>query len=146
MRTLGELIDTLKAHDPELPVLMGGATGLGFQSWRGVYAEVSLVHGATLYTTSARWVAGWGCHHSGTPNSKSFGPAGTVGELLAAATLLVDSEVYLTGYKGGEFRYYRHTSLWADVYGECPGSYISHATETDRGLELNRVIKTYNDN
>lgn len=143
MRTLGELIDTLKAHDPDLPVLMDGATGLGFVSWRGVYAEVSITHGSTRVGSGMEANREYGFTFTEPTGDERIAPATTVGELLAAADA-VDGGV-LEGYKGGAYWMDRSTTLWADPYGECPGSYVNGVTVTDGGLELNRVDNSYGD-
>lgn len=143
MRTLGELIDTLKAHDPDLPVLMDGKSGLGFVSWRGDYAEVSITHRSTRVGSFIEVNREYGFDFTEPTGDEHIAPATTVGELLAAADA-VDGGV-LEGYKVGAYWMDRSTTLWADPYGQCPGSYINGVTVTDEGLTLNRFVKSYGD-
>jgi hypothetical protein len=101
--TLGELTDALSAVDPEMPVRFdrtNGARPGEFASWRGDYAQLTLCNFDDVCETA--------------------------GDLLRAA-LNADHGVF-GGYKGGDFVMGRHTPVWADQWGECPGRGITDTT------------------
>lgn len=119
MQKLGDLIDTLAALDPGLPL----SHGYGFCSWRGSYKDVSLYSGITsLVTNTAEVQVGWLSLDEATrwDNHK---PARTVGELLAIARLVADGG-RLSGYKGGVYTMSPSSNLWGDEWGECPGNRV----------------------
>jgi hypothetical protein len=102
MMTLGELIDTLAYFPADMPVKYETDVRPGeFMSWRGVYAELTLVPGG--------------------------GPM-TVGRLLLAAEA-ADGGTF-EGYKGGDFTMSRSTPVWGDDWGECPG-WALHGMKVD---------------
>jgi hypothetical protein len=108
--TLGELIEVLE-NAPQCPVVYqdindGERHYPGdFDSWRGVYAELSL---------------------------EPVGQPTTVKELLAKAKE-ADGKTF-QGYKGGDFTMGKHTAVWADPYGESVGrGIVGHKFEESSG-------------
>lgn len=116
LRTLGDLINTLAALDPALPL----DGGYGFCSWRGDYEDVSLTPGDTTLVTSTQRlvVAGYGFDEATGWDRRP--PATTVGALLEVARAVTDGG-QLSGYKGGVYAMWDDTELWADPWGQCPG-------------------------
>lgn len=90
--TLGDLIDVLEGCDQNAMVEFdGGDFPLRFASWRGVYADLTLVP-----------------THDGQPPSVA-----SVLEMARAA----DGATF-QGWKGGDFTMARHTPVWADAEGD----------------------------
>lgn len=94
---LGDLIDYLAGCPTDYEVqIFGLGKPDAFESWRGVYAELTLVPAAE-------------------------GRLDTVGKLLEAARK-ADGGTF-EGYKGGDFTMSRDTPVWADGCGawDCNG-------------------------
>lgn len=104
---LGDLIDTLEGFAPDMPVFYGPDRPNQFMSWRGRYAELTLV-----------------------PGDKPM----TVGKLLGLARK-ADGGTF-TGYKGGEFTMNRDTPVWADDYGVCAYRAITGVVSASGSLTL----------
>lgn len=98
--TIGELIDALKIVSPDARVLFDfcACRPTVVRSWRGVYAEAAL---------------GW----------SSTEPAPTVAELTQRLEQATDGRVF-SGWKGGDYRYTRSTTLHVDNQGECTDTEI----------------------
>lgn len=92
---LGELIDSMKRCKKDASVIFdfGGAVPTGIDSWRGVYAELSLQWGGGRY-------------------GDDYPKVSDVLEILSAAV----GKTY-TGWKGGEYRMDRDTPVWVDNRG-----------------------------
>lgn len=91
--SLGELVLKLEAiKDKTKPIVFdfGNSAPCGLDSWRGVYAELSLHYG-DVGKTSVSDVLGW----LKDANGKTF-----------------------EGYKGGDFTMSRQTPIWVANYGE----------------------------
>jgi hypothetical protein len=90
--TLGSLIQILEGYPSGHQVRYeDGRVPSQFDSWRGVYAELTLMSGAA--------------------------DSMTVGNLLTEARA-ADGSTF-QGYKGGDFTMGLHTPVWADEYGDC---------------------------
>lgn len=105
---LGELIDLLAACDQEASVVFDFARVVptNFDSYRGYYCHLAL---------------GWG-----KPKDKVL-----VRELLHAARCAL--ETTFQGYKGGEFKMFTNTPVWASNYGDCD-RYMIIGTRSDPGV------------
>lgn len=88
---LNDWIETLEAQPMTLPVYFDDGEPVGsLESWRGVYAHLTLTTGRAPRT---------------------------VAELLAEARAAVGSTYQ--GYKGGDFTMDESTPVWADPYGDA---------------------------
>ncbi len=144
MLHLGEFIDTLAALPADMPVQMRGETGLGFVSWRGVYAEPSLDHGWTTFGLDIGEMMFQGFTYTDAGDHDRREPANTVGELLAVAKDLAAGG-NLCGYKGGWYPMHRGSPLHADPYGECPGSGVIAVKVSDGVAVIEVHERTYGD-
>lgn len=117
MSTLAFFAATLAALDPDLPVQMNGASGLGVVSWRGDYCEPSIDHGPS--NLAAEWAVNteFGFSFNEPTKDLRFDPAETVGELLAVVEA-VRGGAGLNGYKGGVYTAEESSTVWADPYGD----------------------------
>lgn len=138
MLTLGELIDTLEAFDPGLPVRadFDHGAGLGFGSWRGDYSEPTLWEGGT------RFIVDWSDDDGFTvPDVEThLSGARTVGELLYAALLAADGGVF-EGYKGGMNVMGRQSPLHADPWGESQGRRVTGVKVVDGVVWLTTCLE-----
>lgn len=116
---LGELIDTLEKLPSEAEVRFDtGDSPKRFDSWRGVYAQLTLIRNGSKRKT--------------------------VGQLLAEARA-ADGGVF-KGYKGGDFTMDRDTPVWADDYGECVYNALIGARMEDGKVVLATAnIEAYRD-
>lgn len=111
---LGDLIDTLAAFEPDMPILFDNGRPVGpLMSWRGVYAELTLTTGDERDSRT------------------------TVGEVLKDAQE-ADGKTF-TGYKGGDFGMSRCTPVWADDYGDCDYWGISGVVVKDGAVIVQRI-------
>ncbi len=144
MLNLGEFIQTLEGFDPAAPIQMRGRSGLGFISWRGVYAEPSLDHGATTMATSTSVHSIGNYQYRDADGFDSRPPCETVGELLAVARDVAAGGM-LGGYKGDWFAMARYSPLHADPCGQCPGSEVIGVALADGVVTVQVHERTYED-
>ena len=98
--TLGKLIDLLKTQEPQQSVIFdfGGVTPTGIDSYRGFYEDLAI----------------------GFSDDEVHMTVGAFTTLLKGAVNKV-----FTGYKGGEYRMTRRSSLWVANYRHTSGTIIS---------------------
>jgi hypothetical protein len=103
--TIGEVIDALERADPGVRVVFdfGGIVPTTVASWRGIYAEAALGFEGGDYISNA------------DPK---------VADLLAHLRESIDGRTF-GGWKGGDYRYDRDTTLHIDNRGCCTNTELT---------------------
>lgn len=137
MTTLGDLLEELKKHDPNLKVTLDGHTDIAIVSWRRVYMEASIISGSnTQIGPDVYQNTEPGFAFTDARCTEDIDGANTVGELIAILEKLIAGG-HLQGYKGGWYRMSEYTELHADEYGTCPGAIVTRAAVHGDTLNIN---------